>query len=156
MLLDTERRITDAVLADISSGLLPAGTVLLSSRAPIGHLVNAEVPGAINQRFIAMMPRNGVSNLFLLCWSEAALDEIVSHANGSTFLEISKSCFRPTSVTAPPEPVMTAFDHVAQPLYRRSCPMIANLATTLRDALMPKLVSGELRVKDAECFSRRL
>jgi type I restriction enzyme S subunit len=66
-----------------------------------------------------MMPRNGVSNLFLLCWSEAALDEIVSHANGSTFLEISKSCFRPISVTAPPEPVMTAFDHVAQPLYRK-------------------------------------
>ncbi len=66
VLLDTERRITDAGLAQISSGLLPTGTVLLSSRAPIGYLAVAEIPVAINQGFIAMKPKESVSNLFLL------------------------------------------------------------------------------------------
>lgn len=87
VLLDTERRITDAGLAEISSRLLPAGTVLLSSRAPIGYSAVAEVTVAINQGFIAMKPRNGVSNLLLL-WARAAHEDILSRANGSTFLEI--------------------------------------------------------------------
>jgi type I restriction enzyme, S subunit len=55
LLLETERRIADAGLAQVSSGLLPEGTVLLSSRAPIGYLAIAEVPVAINQGFIAVL-----------------------------------------------------------------------------------------------------
>lgn len=54
-LLDTERCITEAGLAQISSGLLPAGTVLMSSRAPVGYLAISEIPVAINQGFIAMV-----------------------------------------------------------------------------------------------------
>jgi type I restriction enzyme S subunit len=131
---------------------LPVGTVLLSSRAPIGYRAVAEVPVAINQGFIAMKPREGVSNLFLLWWAESAHDEIVSHANGSTFLEISKASFRPIGVVAPSHSSMVAFDRLARPLYqqvvareRESCTLAA-----LRDALLPKLISGELRIKDAE------
>ena len=86
MLLDTERRITDAGLAQISSGLLPVGTVLLSSRAPIGYLSVAEIPVAINQGFIAMKPKKPVPNLFLLLWARFAHEDILSRANGSTFL----------------------------------------------------------------------
>ena len=149
VLLDTERRITDAGLAQISSRLLPAGTVLLSSRAPIGYLAITEVPVAINQGFIAMLPRNGVSNLFLLYWAQATQDEIVSRANGSTFLEISKSNFKPIPVVAPPVTVMNGFDSIARPLYRK---IVSNQRESLslaalRDALVPKLVSGELRIR---------
>jgi type I restriction enzyme S subunit len=107
VLLDTERKVTDAGLAQISSGLLPKGTVLLSSRAPIGYLAIAEVPVAVNQGFIAMKPRPGTSNLFLLRWANAAHGEIVSHANGSTFLEISKASFRPICTVAPAAPSCT-------------------------------------------------
>lgn len=119
VLLETERQITDDGLAQISSGLLPVGTVLLSSRAPIGYLAIAEVPVAINQGFIAMKPRVGVSNLYLLSWARAAHDEIVSRANGSTFLEISKTSFRPIPLVAPPANVLAAFEHLARPLYAR-------------------------------------
>ena len=152
VLLETERRITDAGLDQIGSGLLPAGTVLLSSRAPIGYLAIAEVPVAINQGFIAMKPRKGVSNLFLLLWAHAAHEEILSHANGSTFLEISKANFRPISLVAPPTAVFGAFDRLARPLYRKivSNERGSRTLATLRDALLPKLVSGELRVEDAE------
>ena len=154
VLLDTERKITDAGLAQISSGLLPKGTVLLSSRAPIGYLAIAEVPVAVNQGFIAMKPRPGTSNLFLLRWASAAHDEIVSHANGSTFLEISKSSFRLIRTVAPADPVMHAFDRVSRPMYLKVVEHERESRTlaALRDALLPKLISGELRVKDAERF----
>jgi restriction endonuclease S subunit len=148
VLLETERRITDAGLTQISSGLLPAGTVLLSSRAPIGYLAVAEVPVAINQGFIAMQPLEGISNLFLLLWAEVAHDTILSRANGSTFLEISKSNFRPIPIVAPPSAVMDAFDRAVRPMYSRIV-VNSNESRTLcevRDTLLPKLISGELRL----------
>jgi len=152
VLLDTERKITDAGLAQISSGLLPAGTVLLSSRAPIGYLAIADVPVAVNQGFIAMKPRRGISNLFLLRWARAAHDEIVSYANGSTFLEISKASFRQIRVIVPCQRVMTLFDELSRPWFRRVVQNEHESRTlaALRDTLLPKLISGELRVKDAE------
>lgn len=158
VLLNTERKITEEGLRQISSGLLPIGTVLLSSRAPIGYLAIAEVPTAINQGFIALLPTEGVSNLFLLYWAEVAHDEIVSRANGSTFLEISKSNFRPISVIQPSGPVMSAFDTQVRPLYER---IVLNekgsrTLATIRDAMLPKLIGGEIRMKDAEKFIARI
>ena len=87
VLLETERRITDVGLSTISSGLLPRGTVLLSSRAPIGYLAITEIPVAINQGFIAMKPTKGVSSLLLYQWASENMDEIKARANGSTFQE---------------------------------------------------------------------
>jgi type I restriction enzyme S subunit len=157
VLLETERQITDDGLAQISSGLLPVGTVLLSSRAPIGYLAIAEVPLAINQGFIAMKPRLGVPNLYLLFWARSAHDEIVSRANGSTFLEISKSSFRPIPLIAPPPEVFAAFERLAKPLFARlvSSEHESRTLAALRDALLPKLISGELRVPDAERIAAR-
>jgi type I restriction enzyme S subunit len=152
ILLDTERKITDLGVAQISSGVLPVGTVLLSSRAPIGYLAITEIPVCINQGFIAMKPKADVSNLFLLLWASFAHDEIVSRANGSTFLEISKSNFRPIQVVAPDRTVMASFDKTVRPLYAR---IVANerqsrTLAALHEALMPKLISGEVRVKNAD------
>jgi type I restriction enzyme S subunit len=152
VLSTTERRITNEGLAEIGSGLLPPGTVLLSSRAPIGYLAVAEVPVAVNQGIIAMRPKRNISSLFLLLWAASAQQEILSRANGSTFLEISKSNFRPIPVVSPPEPVMAAFDRLARPLYQRMVLGAQNsrTLTALRDALLPVLTSGTIRLKDAE------
>jgi type I restriction enzyme, S subunit len=151
-LLETERSITDAGVTQISSGLLPMGTLLLSSRAPIGYLAIAEVPVAINQGFIAMKPKPEVSNLFLLFWAEFSHETILSRANGSTFLEISKGNFRPIPVIAPTKEVMAAFEERVRPVYQRIVENERDSCTlaVLRDALLPKLVSGELRISDPE------
>lgn len=148
VLLSTERLITDAGLSEISSGLLPKGTVLLSSRAPIGYLAVTEVPVAINQGFIAMKPKKDVSNLFILLWASFAHEDILSRANGSTFLEISKSNFRPIPIATPTVDVMNAFDKQVRPLYEKIVEheIQSHTLAELRDTLLPKLISGELRV----------
>ena len=150
VLLDTERKITDAGLDKIGSGLLPPGTVLLSSRAPIGYLAVSEEPVAINQGFIGIPPSEKVSNLFMLHWCEVFQDEIVNHANGSTFLEISKSNFRRIPLVVPDQAVMTAFDGFARPLHECivSNERESHDLATQRDTLLPKLVSGEVGVWD--------
>ena len=152
VLLDTERSVTDAGLCQIASGLLPPGTVLLSSRAPIGYLAISEIPVAVNQGFVAMKPLEGTSNLFLLRWTSAAHDDIVSYANGSTFLEVSKGSFRLIRAVVPPTSVMEAFDRLTRPMYQR---VVANerqsrILTALREMLLPRLISGQLRIRDAQ------
>jgi len=148
VLLDTERKVTDAGLGKISSGLLPAGVLLLSSRAPIGYLAIAEIPVAINQGFIVMKPKNGMSNLFLLNLVRQRMNDIKSHANGSTFMEISKSAFRPIQVVSPPPFVIKAFDDIARIHYDR---LVLNqkqisVLTELRDTTLPRLMSGKQRL----------
>ena len=151
VLLDTERKITNAGVQQISSGLLPSGTVLLSSRAPIGYLVIAEVPVAVNQGFIAMICDGSLPNHYVRLWTKQNMEAIEGRANGTTFMEISKSNFRPLPVVVPPQPLLDAFQKQVEPLHRR---VVSNLhesrtLAALRDALLPKLLSGELRLPAA-------
>ncbi len=152
VLLETERKVSDEGLAQIGSGLLKPGTVLLSSRAPIGYRAINEVPVAVNQGFIAMAPNSGVSKYFLLYWAEWAHDEIVSRANGSTFLEISKANFRPIPVVRPTDDLFEKFDQYFGPLYKRivSNEQETQLLVAQRNSLLPKLLSGEVPVAAEE------
>ena len=146
ILLDTDRKLTDAGIAKISSGLLPAGTLLLSSRAPVGYLAIAAMPVAINQGFIAMKCNERASNFFMLNWCQTNMAEIESRATGTTFAEISKQNFRPIRVVLPPKELMAAFTAKVAPLYDQITANLQQSRTlaTLRDTLLPKLLSGEL------------
>ena len=152
VLLKTERQITDAGLYGISSGLLPPGTVLLSSRAPIGYLVITEVQTAINQGFIAMICKKRLSNLFVLFWCFQNLDYIKGIAGGSTFAEISKKVFRSIPVIVPPESALAAYENYIRPLYDRIVKNEKEFTslTQARDLLLPKFMSGEIRIHDPE------
>ncbi len=150
VLLDTDRKITKAGLEKITSGLLPRGTVLMSSRAPIGYLAIAEVPVAINQGYIAMIANKKLSNVYVWLWTQEKMDVIESFANGSTFQEISKKNFKPIEVCVPSVEVMNAFNDIINPLYEKIVNNVFENQTleTLRDTLLPKLISGDLRVED--------
>ena len=151
VLLETDRKITDAGAQRISSGVLPTGTVLLSSRAPIGYLAIAEVPTAVNQGFIAMICRKQLPNMYVLFWCHENLEHIKDIAGGTTFAEINKKAFRPLPVVVPSEGVLDMYEDASRSLYDR---VVSNtresaLLVSLREALLPKLVSGDMRLRDA-------
>jgi type I restriction enzyme S subunit len=152
VLLRTERSISTQGLARIGSGLLPAGTLLMSSRAPIGYLAIAQLSLAINQGYIAMLPGGRLSPLYLLFWCRQNMELIKARANGSTFMEISKKAFRPIPALVPPEPLVSAFEGMASPLFARIVEneRQAQTLASLRDTLLPRLISGQLRLPSAE------
>jgi type I restriction enzyme, S subunit len=152
VLLDTERKLSDEGLAKIGSGLLPAGTLLLSSRAPIGYLALAQVPLAINQGYIAMLPGGLLSPLYMLFWCQINMETIKGRANGSTFMEISKKAFRPIPALVPSPELVSAFTDVAEALFARLVEneKQAQTLATLRDTLLPRLISGQLRLPEAQ------
>lgn len=92
VLLQTERQLSDAGLHQCSSGLLPPGSLLMSSRAPIGYMAFTTRPTAINQGFAGIIQKDA-STAYAWGWCDANMDMIVGNAGGSTFPEISKSVF---------------------------------------------------------------
>lgn len=145
---NTERKITEAGLRKVSSGLLPKGVVLLSSRAPIGYLAITNVTTAINQGYIACLPNELYSSWFIHNWLKVSMDLIMNSANGSTFLEIPKSVFRTLDFVVPPREKVVSYNHQAELFYNKilSNEKQINLLEQTRDTLLPKLMSGVVRV----------
>jgi type I restriction enzyme S subunit len=149
VLLNTERRITDAGINTISSGILPVGTVLMSSRAPVGYLAIAGVPTAINQGFIAMVCDGSLPPTYVLNWAFTSMDAIKAHASGTTFPEISKKNFRPLPIIVPTSDVIGAYQQTADPLYELLTASVkeGKRLASVRDYLLPRLLSGAVRVR---------
>jgi type I restriction enzyme S subunit len=154
VLLETERKLSAKGLAKVSSGLLPAGTLLMSSRAPIGYLAIAQMSLAVNQGYIAIPPGAALPPLYMLFWCQFNMEVIKNRANGSTFMEISKKAFRPIPAVLPAPSVLNEFMASAEPLFARIVENAKQAQTLaeLRDALLPRLISGQLRLNEAEAL----
>ncbi|SDM26291.1 restriction endonuclease subunit S [Nonomuraea jiangxiensis] len=151
-LFDTKRKITSAGLESCASRLYPAGSIFMTSRATIGSFAVPQRPAAVNQGFIVVIPQNPA-----LCWwlfheMRSRVDEMLSLANGSTFLELSRKTFKAMSVRLASPEVVAEFDAKARALHRRAAHSAqeTQTLTELRDALLPKLLSGEVKVRQAE------
>jgi type I restriction enzyme S subunit len=80
------------------------------------------------------------------------VDEMVSLANGSTFLELSRKNFKAMPVRLPVSERLAQFAARVDPLHRRAAKTVeeSQALTRQRDTLLPGLMSGEIRVRDAE------
>jgi len=110
VLLDTDRKVTKAGLTKISSGLLEPGTLLMSSRAPVGYLAINQIPVCINQGFIAMKCNKRLTANYMLNWAKTHMEEIKARASGTTFSELSKRNFRPMKILVPSQEIVAAFE----------------------------------------------
>jgi type I restriction enzyme S subunit len=148
IMISTERKITEKGLSKISSRLLPVGTVLMSSRAPVGYLALTKLPVAINQGYIAMICSERLTSEYVLQWANSVMDDIQQRASGTTFAEISKKNFKIIPVIVPSTDLIAYYTRITNLYYstiemnlRNSCDL-----SELRDSLLPRLLSGELEV----------
>lgn len=151
-LFATDRKITDVGLSDCATKLYPAGSIFMTSRATIGAFAIPQVPAAVNQGFIVVFTADKKLTMWLFHDMRDRVDEMRSLANGSTFLELSRKNFKAMSVRLPAPEVISTFADRAIPLHQKAAAASAENSTLieLRDTLLPELMSGRLRVKDAE------
>jgi type I restriction enzyme S subunit len=97
-----ERNISQTGLAKSSAQLMPKGTVLYSSRAPIGYIAIAANDICTNQGFKSLVPANTEINKYMYYCLIARTDDIKARASGTTFKEISGAGFGATLVPLPP------------------------------------------------------
>ena len=96
-----ERNLTQQGLDSCSAKLLPAGAVMLSTRAPVGYVAIAKNPIATNQGFRSLIAREGVSAEYLYYWLSVHTEELERHASGSTFRELSGSALKSITLRLP-------------------------------------------------------
>ncbi len=147
-LFETEKKITQKGLEQINSGLLPSGTLLMSSRAPVGVLAFAEIPLAINQGYIAIIDDKGYPKEFIYLWLKANMDLVHSYSNGSTFMEISKSAFKSLDISIPSKNEVECFVQEVKPYFEkiRTNEIQIRTLTKTRDGLLPRLMGGEVKI----------
>ncbi|WP_272661206.1 MULTISPECIES: restriction endonuclease subunit S [Providencia] len=147
-LLSTERQITELGLSKISSGLLPNNTLLMSSRAPVGYLAITDIELAINQGYIAILDHEIFGCEYMYLWCKVNMDIIKNSANGSVFQEISKASFKKIPFLIPDDERVKSFNKQGKILFKKIKSNTKNIQTLekLRDTLLPKLMSGEVRV----------
>lgn len=148
----TARSISTAGLAACSSPLYPAGSILMTSRATIGAFAIAERPMAVNQGFIVVQPHDERLKWWIFHEMQSRVDEFISHANGATFLELSRGKFKQLPVRLADETTMYKFNDKAESLHAVARAALRENVTlaALRDTLLPELMSGRMHVRDAE------
>ncbi|WP_191997496.1 restriction endonuclease subunit S, partial [Ligilactobacillus agilis] len=110
--------ITNEGLAKSSAKILPIGTVLYSSRAPIGYISIADNPITTNQGFKSIVPNKGYSTEFIFELLKKETDNLINSANGSTFKEISGTQLKNHIVKIPTKLVCQQFSERVQPMFR--------------------------------------
>lgn len=100
----TPRNLTQAGVRGCATRILPAGSVLLSSRAPIGHVAINTVPMATNQGFKSLVPSPDLDAKFLYHWIKSKTVYLQSLGNGATFKELSKRTVEQIQIPFPPLP----------------------------------------------------
>ena len=96
-----ERNITQEGLDSCSAIMLPKGTILFSSRAPIGYTAIASQPLCTNQGFKSVVPNRDTDSLFLYYLLKSNAQQIASHGSGTTFKEISGKAMREIELSVP-------------------------------------------------------
>ena len=148
--LDTERTITQAGVENSSTKILPVGTTIITARGTVGRLACLGIPMAMNQTCYGIQGAQGYSDFFTYWTVRKAVDELQSRTHGTIFDTITRQTFKIVDMVLPPVNVTEAFECTVNPIMER---ILNNLyesqtLTVQRDALLPKLVSGEVRVGD--------
>ena len=146
VLLDSERRITERGLRESSAKLVPANTILMTSRASVGFFALMDIEVCTNQGFINVIPRNEAMLMYLLFNLIGRTEEIRSNAKGTTYPEISKGRFRKMEIITPPRPLAAEFGRLASEVMQQVRLLKQEILglVTARDLVLPRLMNAEV------------
>ncbi len=141
--------ITEEGYNSTSTKLMPKGTILFTSRAPIGYISIAQNDICTNQGFKSLVPRKA-GTCFLYCFLKYVTPEIEKKSTGSTFKEASGALMKSLQVIMPDQKVFEEFEEIVSPLFARieSLEKENSRLSLLRDTLLPRLMSGEIEIPE--------
>lgn len=141
--------VSDAGIKSASLKKAPVGTVLLSSRAPIGYMAIARAELTTNQGFKSFIPTSDYSTAFIYYTVKGSLKTITQYASGSTFKEVSAAVLKTVKTALPDPNLVDQFTASVESIFRRQdlLEQENQKLTQLRDWLLPMLMNGQVSVK---------
>ncbi len=143
-----ENDITELGLQNSSASIMPEGTVLFSSRAPIGYIAVAAGEVTTNQGFKSVVPKPEIGTAYVYYFLKNNLPIIEGMASGSTFKEVSGSTMKNVPAIIPDRETLAKFNSFCAPLFaqQRILEEQNQSLAMLRDNLLPRLMSGKIDV----------
>ncbi len=152
--LETERTITQEGVDNSSTKVLPELTTIVTARGTVGSYCILAEPMAMNQTNYGLRARREDADYFVFFLLGNLVSQLKQRAYGTIFDTVTTRTFETSQIVVPADGVLTEFDQLIRPLMekiRKNLQQSRTLAS-LRDTLLPRLISGELRVPDAERF----
>lgn len=147
----TEKTITEEGLSHCNSRLYPVNTVFVTARGTVGKVGLSGIPMAMNQSCYALVGKE-THQLLVYFYTLKAVDRLKHKASGAVFDAITTRDFDSEQIMKLSDDDAKAFLCVAEPMFQEMLNnSIENLRlSTLRDFLLPKLMSGEIDVSSVQ------
>lgn len=143
-----KRDVSGVGLASCSAVMMPAGSTIMSSRAPIGYLAVAETACCTNQGCKSLVADAGYPSYFNFFTVQRLMPLIRSQGAGTTFAEVSKEDFASVRLARPPKGMAERFEKSVLPLCEKSKRLQTETVelSSLRDWLLPMLMNGQVSI----------
>ena len=147
-----ETDITEVGYRNSSAKLMPRGSVLFSSRAPIGYISIAKGDICTNQGFKSVVPSFAGTG-FIYYWLRNNTEAIEAQASGSTFKEASGALMKTFPALVPSKSALDLFENEVTPILNQQENLEEEMLNLeqLRDILITELMSGDQRIDDLTC-----
>jgi len=147
--IHTEKSVTELGISNSATQILPEKTTIITARGTVGKLALTGTPMAMNQSCYGVRGITGYGDYFTYYSLRAATAQLQQHTHGTVFDTITRQTFETLNCIFPPPKLTAAFDLAVEPLLEQ---IRANLhqsrtLATLRDVLLPKLLSGLLSIQ---------
>lgn len=145
--LDTEKHITTKGLKNCNSSLFQPNTVFITARGTVGKVVMAGTEMSMNQTNYALLGKQNIPQYYVYHITLQLVDRLLKKANGAVFNAITTRDFVSEQIVIPPISVIKQFSDVVKPIYESVLlnDVQTNSLSALRDTLLPKLLSGDIK-----------
>lgn len=148
--LNTEKYITTNGLENCNSNLFPPYSVFITARGTVGKVVMVGSEMAMNQSNYALLGKQNISQFYVYLITLQLVSHLLKKANGAVFNAITTRDFASERIIIPFYSIIKSFSSIVKPIYENILLnefQIKSLSQ-LRDTLLPRLMSGELEIKD--------
>jgi type I restriction enzyme S subunit len=145
--------ITELGLKESATKLLPVRSTLIAiTGATLGQVSTNEIELCANQSVVAILPSIELGAEYIYLWTLSSIDILVASQTGGAQQHVNKNNVNELPLLAPSDSVLAHFGATAKPLFDKIAINIfaSEFLRDVRDTILPKLISGELRIPDAE------
>lgn len=150
--VDTEKTITQSGVSGSSARIIDEGTTIISARGTVGNLAMAARPMTFNQSCYALAGNGEIGPTFVYLAAQNMVSTLKAMSHGSVFSTITRDTFQSIKMAKPSPGILAAFERTASCLFDKIKANVleSRILAETRDALLPKLMSGEIRLAQAE------
>jgi type I restriction enzyme S subunit len=152
--IETDECISKNGLENSAAQIVPKGCTIISARGTVGKLALVGRPMAFNQSCFGLLPADHSSFYYTYLLTKTLVSDLQQRTHGSVFDTINRATFDGLLVTTPPFDLASSFEGVVVPLFNKLLVTLqeSKSLASMRDYLLPKLLSGAVRVAGAERF----